>query len=100
MKAKAIAKKLDEVPADPYGAFAWFVSHCASGLYKELLERGKTDTEARNAVIHCFLDFASGEACRIAKREGREPDHDKWRDATDRAFERAIKRTDITPEAP
>jgi hypothetical protein len=94
MKAKAIAKTLSEVPDDPYGAFAWFVSQCASGLYKELLEKGRTDTEARNAVIHCFLDFASGEACRIARREGREPDHDKWRKAADDAFERAMKRTE------
>lgn len=93
MKAKEIAKALNEVPADPYGAFAWFVSMCASGLYRELLEKGKTDMAARNAVIHCFLDFASGEACRIARREEREPDHEKWRAATDAAFDRAIKRS-------
>lgn len=88
MKAKSISKKLSEVPSDPYGAFAWFVSHCASGLYGELLKDGKSDAEARNAVIHCFLDFASGEACRVARSEGREPDHDKWRKATDAAFEK------------
>lgn len=96
MKTKTITKTLDKVPDDPYGAFAWFVSQCASGLYKELLEKGRTDTDARNAVIHCFLDFASGEACRIARREGREPDHDKWRKATDAAFERAVKRAKAT----
>lgn len=94
MKAKEITKKLSEVPEDPFGAFAWFVSHCASGLYRELVEKGRTDTQARNQVIGCFLDFASGEACRIARREGREPDHDKWRVATDEAFERAVKRSD------
>lgn len=93
MKAKAMTKVLSEVPDDPYGAFAWFVSHCASGLYKELTARGKTDTEARNAVIHCFLDFASGEACRIARREGRAPDRGKWHEATDKAFDRAVERT-------
>lgn len=98
MKAKEITKALNTVPADPYGAFAWFVSQCASGLYKELLEKGKTDTEARNAVIHCFLDFASGEACRIARREGRKPSAAKWRKATDHAFKRAIKRA-AAPEA-
>lgn len=95
MKAKAITKALDEVPADPYGAFAWFVSQCASGLYRDLMEKGKTDVEARNAAIHCFLDFASGEACRIARREGREPDADKWRKATDDAFAKAVKRTEV-----
>lgn len=100
MKAKDINKRLSEVPNDPYGAFAWFVSHCASGLYGELLERGKTDTEARNAVIHCFLDFASGEACRIAQREGRAPDHNKWREATDAAFERAVKRVSARSKGP
>ena len=84
---------LAKVPDDSYGAFAYFVSRCASGLYNELVEKGKTDTEARNAIIHCFLDFAAGEACRVAKREEREPDQDKWRKATDKALERAIKRT-------
>lgn len=93
MKAKDVTKRLSEVPTDPYGAFAWFVSQCASGLYKELLEKGNTDTEARNAVIHCFLDFASGEACRVARGENREPDPQKWRTATDAAFERAVKRS-------
>jgi hypothetical protein len=82
-----------DVPDDPYWAFAFLVSRCASGLYNELLEKGKTDAQARNAAIHCFLDFASGEACRIARREGREPDKDKWQKAVDDAFERAIKRT-------
>ncbi len=82
-----------DVPRDPYGAFAWFASQCASGLYRELMEKGKTDTQSRNAVIHCFLDFAAGEACRVARREGREPNHEKWQKATDDAFERATKRT-------
>lgn len=99
MKAKTVAKTLSTVPADPYGAFAWFVSQCASGLYKELLEKGRTDTEARNAVIYCFLDFAAGEACRIARREEREPDPDKWRKATDAAFEKAIKRTEESADS-
>lgn len=94
MKTKAMASTLSRVPKDPYGAFAWFVSHCASGLYGELLKKGHTDTEARNAVIGCFLDFAGGEACRIARREGRAPDPEKWRAATDAAFDRALKRTE------
>ena len=94
MKARAMSKVLDKVPTDPYGAFGWFVSRCASGLYTELIEKGKTDTQARNAVIHCFLDMAAGEACRIARREGREPDTDKWGKATMKALDRAIKRTD------
>jgi hypothetical protein len=93
MKAKEITKKLSTVPDDPYGAFAWFVSHSASGFYKELVEQGRTDTQARNAAIHCFLDFAAGEACRIARREGREPNPEKWLKATSEAFDRAIKRT-------
>jgi hypothetical protein len=93
MKPKEITKALNEVPTDPYGAFAWMVSQCASGLYKELLEKGRADTEVRNSVIHCFLDFAAGEACRIARREEREPDRDKWRQAVDAAFDRAVKRT-------
>src|SRR4051812_38277593 len=83
----------DDVPDDPRKAFAWFVSHCSSGLYKELMEQGKTDTQARNTVIYCFLDFAAGEACRIAMREEREPNIEKWQKATTDAFDRAVKRT-------
>lgn len=98
MKAKAVSKILDTVPDDPYGAFAWFVSRSASGLYGELLQKGKTDAEARNSVIHCFLDFASGEACRLAQSEGREPDRKKWRAATDKAFTRAVER--LNPSTP
>lgn len=93
-KAKSLSKVLDNVPTDPYGAFAWFASRCASGFYMELVEKGKTDTQARNVVIHCFLAMAAGEACRIARREGREPDTSKWGKATMKAFEKAIKRTD------
>jgi len=86
-------ENLTEAPPDSYKAFALFVSKCASGLYTELVEQGKTDVQARNAVIHSFLDMASGEACRVARNEGREPDPEKWRKATDDAFARAIKRT-------
>lgn len=78
---------------DPWNAFAFFVSKCASGFGKELIQQGRTDVQARNAVIGCFLDFAAGEACRIARREGREPDHEKWTQAVNDAFERAVKRT-------
>jgi hypothetical protein len=93
MKAKAIREMLSKVPDDPYGAFAWFASQCASGLYRELTGKGKSDTQARLAIVHCFLDMAAGEACRVARREGREPDHEKWRTVTDDAFARAVKRT-------
>lgn len=80
-------------PLDARKAFAYFVGKCAEGLGAELLAEGKTDTEARSAIIHLFLDFAAGEACRIARREGREPDHEKWTKAVSDAFARAIKRT-------
>lgn len=80
-------------PVDSTMAFAHLVGKCAEGFGRELLEKGKTDTEARNAIIGYFLDFAAGEACRIARREQREPDPEKWRNATTKAFERAITRT-------
>lgn len=83
----------DVAPADPWNAFAFFVGKCASGFGRELLQQGKTDTQARNAVIGCFLDFAAGEACRVARREGREPSPEKWTKAVNDAFERAVKRT-------
>lgn len=79
--------------SDPWNAFVFFVSKCASGFGRELVQQGRTDLQARNAVIGCFLDFAAGEACRIARREGREPDHEKWTKAVNDAFERAVKRT-------
>lgn len=82
-----------KAPVDPWGAFAYFVSKCADGFGRELIEQGKTETQARNAIIGCFLDFAAGEACRVARGEGRDPNSAKWRKATDDAFERAVKRT-------
>ena len=87
------------VPDDPWMAFAYLVGRCAEGLAKELLERGRSETQARNAVIRCFLDMAAGEACRQARREGREPDPSKWRKATDDSFERATKRSALPSHA-
>lgn len=84
---------VENMPEDAVQAFAYLVSRCASGLYQELIDGGKTDTQARNLVIGCFLDFAAGEACRIARRENREPDPKKWGKAVTGAFERAVKRT-------
>jgi hypothetical protein len=81
------------VPSDPVKAFAYLVSKCSSGLYLDLIEAGKTDTNARNQIIFMFLDFAAGEACRVARREGREPRLEKWTAATADAFARAVKRT-------
>lgn len=81
------------IPSDAREAFAYFVSRCAEGYGSELMKQGKTATQAKNAIIHHFLAFASGEACRIARSEGREPDITKWRGASDRAFERAVERT-------
>ena len=82
-----------KIPTDPVKAFAYLVSKCASGLYLELVDAGRTDTNARSQIIFMFLDFAAGETCRVARREGREPRFDKWTAATTDAFERAVKRT-------
>jgi hypothetical protein len=82
-----------ELPSDPTKAFAYLVSRCASGLCVELIEGGLTDTQARNQIIHHFLAFAAGEACRIARSEEREPNPEKWAAATRRAFDQAVKRT-------
>lgn len=81
------------VPADPWGAFAWFLNQCASGFARELMAQGKTETHARNAIIRCLVSAAAGEACRIARSEGREPNPTKWRQFTCTQFERAVKRT-------
>lgn len=79
-----------DVPDDPYKAFAWMVSSCASGLCAELIEDGKTETQARNAVVNLLLHFAAIEACRIARGDGREPDPQRWREATGDHFQRAL----------
>ena len=86
---------MTEIPDDPYMAFAVLVSRCGNGLMKELMETGKTETQARNAVIHCFLDFASGESCRVARREGREPDRDKWRAACEQLVQDGAETIDV-----
>lgn len=91
--SETAAKSTNEVPADSAKAFAFFVNKCGAGYGGELLREGKTETEARNIIIHHFLDFAAGEACRVARREGREPDFEKWTKAVNNAFERAVKRT-------
>lgn len=85
--------------SDPYEAFAYFVGKCAEGFGIELMHGGKTDTQARNTIIGCLLAFAAGEACRIARREGRDPDPTRWAKATTDAFDRAVKRTARTPPA-
>ena len=81
------------IPANSWDAFAYLISRCASGLYGELVKGGCTDAQARNSIIHAFLDMAAGEACRVARREGRSPEPEKWREAVTNAFDRAVKRT-------
>jgi hypothetical protein len=81
------------LPDDSWKCFALLVSKCASGYGAELLAEGLSDAQARNRIIHAFLAFAAGEACRMARREGREPDREKWSRATADAFERAVART-------
>ncbi len=93
MADEANAVDGDGVPVNYRMAFAYFVSRCGEGYGNELIREGKTPTQARNAIIHDLLAFASGEACRLARSEGREPDVTKWRIATERAFERAVIRT-------
>lgn len=80
-------------PSDPNKAFAWFVSKCANGFCAEMIERGRTATQARNMVVHMFLDFAAGEACRIAREDDRKPNPEKWTTAATDAFVLAEKRT-------
>ena len=94
-----MARKVNRViavPDDARGAFAGFIGQCASAFYKELARAGGDDTETRNEIIRCCLDFAAGEACLVARRSGRKPDRNKWREATDDAFARAVKRTGTT----
>lgn len=81
------------VPDDPWRVFAWFMNRCASGFGDELMRGGKTETQARNTVVRCFLQMAAGEACRIARTAGREPDPEKWKEATTDAFDRAFRYT-------
>lgn len=83
----------DGVPDDPRKAFAYLVGRCCEGYGAGLIEQGRTEVEARNAIIHHFLDFAAGEACRIARSKGREPDRALWTKTVDEAFDRAVKRT-------
>lgn len=88
------------LPEDTLQCFAYLVSRCASGAYQELVDAGKTDVQARTTVIHTFMNFAAGEACRVARKEGREPDETLWRAATDDAFSRAVQRTAAPPDTP
>lgn len=61
-------------------------------------EQSLTDTQARNSIIADFLACAAGEACRIARSEGREPDEFLWMAAAQRAFRDANIRTKAKDE--
>ena len=49
-----------KVPNDSWGAFAFLVSKCAEGFARELVDQGKSPTQARRAVVECFLNMAAG----------------------------------------
>ena len=89
----AVDTVTDVLPDDPWAVFAFLAAKCGEGFGRELMKAGRTETQAKNAVIGCLLDFAAGEACRLARSECREPDPEKWRKATTDAFDRAVKRT-------
>ena len=74
--------------------FAELVSAAASSLVVSLIRSGLSQAKACAVVTHTLIDFAAGSACRT-RREllGGEPDIARWRSVTDRAFERAVKRT-------
>lgn len=59
---------------------------------------GQTETQARNEVIGMLTQMAAGEACRVARAEGREPDHERWRTFTDKCFSKACRYT--SPKEP
>lgn len=86
-------RKRVSAPSDSWKAFAYFVGKCCDGFGRELLQSGMTDTQARNTIIGLLIDFAAGEACRVARGEGREPDPSKWCKVTNDAIKRAIART-------
>jgi hypothetical protein len=90
----------EALPDDPWAVFAFLVAKCGEGFGRELMKAGRTETQAKNAVIGCLLDFAAGEACRLARSECREPDPEKWRKATTDAFDRAVKRTSLYGDEP
>jgi len=100
MTRRVTKKPAGEVPADSWGAFTYLVGKCATGVARELVEQGKTPVQARNAVINAFIAMAAGEACRVAREEGRRPSAAKWRKATNDAFARAVKRTKGHGEQP
>lgn len=89
----------NDVPESPHGAFAYFLSKCVGGYGAELMRSGThTETDVRNAVVHALMACAAGEACRIARDDGREPNPEKWRSATDAVFAAAIARTALAQE--
>lgn len=60
---------------------------------------GYNETQARNQTINLLLQMAAGEACRVARKEGREPDPNLWAAATRAAFKGAVRYTaNRTPE--
>ena len=90
-----LEKIYDEIEnLSPHELWARCLSVAASGYFLHLTkEAGLTEAQAKNRIIGDFLACASGEACRLARKEGRVPDPNKWRKATNDAFKRAVERT-------
>lgn len=49
-------------------------------------------------IALALMACAAGEACRIARDDGREPNPEKWRSATDAVFAAAVARTALAQE--
>ncbi|MFN3891942.1 MAG: hypothetical protein ACK4MV_16225 [Beijerinckiaceae bacterium] len=90
---------MGENDENPISFFASMVSRCANGLLAELKDAGLSEDQGKTKIVHLLIDFAAGEACRIARRNGREPDRDKWLAAVNRAFDEAVARTAPPQEA-
>jgi hypothetical protein len=88
-----VARADDGAFPEKLTSWAQALSVVCSRRHIELSEQGLSDTEARTSIIHDLIACASGEACRIARKEGRDPDINKWRAATERAFLHAVERT-------
>lgn len=91
-----MTKAIDAWPcyAAEIGPFGHDLSLLCFRLALALVADGASEADAASAVVNVLITRAAGQACRNATQLlGREPDPEKWRRATDKAFVLAAKRT-------
>lgn len=79
-------------------AFGDDLSMMAASFAVAFMGAGLTEARAAGVITNLLIRCAAGSACRTRRvLLGGEPDPARWRDVTDRAFQRAVEYTAAKP---